>query len=519
MSGGNCPETPRQKMIGMMYLFLTAMLALNVSGELLNAFILVDDSIKQTIRTVEGKNKILYYKFEKANEDNPAKVETYYNQAVSVSQKAEELFNLINEYKFDIVRTADGPEATPENYVTKDNQDVAAQVMMVEKGGERGKNLRKNIGEYRDFLVSLIEPQDTFMINTLKTALRTDDPPAKDGVTISWESEKFEHLPMAANIALMSKMQGDVRNCEADVVNYLYNKIDEGSFKFNTIVPLILPKSNYIIKGNEYSADIMLAAYDNTIMPDVKVDGVNKVVENGRGKYSVITNSVGTKKYTAEIFLMGPDGNTRRYETTGEYEVAEPNVVISATKMNVFYEGVENPVEISAAGVSGSALDVKVDNNTATYKRVGDKYVFIPKPGFAGGVAKISVFAEIGGRNQRLGGMDFRIKRVPNPIATVAGINEGTIKKSILAAQSGVFAEMGDDFDFDLSFAVTGFTVSTIRNGFLVDATSKSASFTKDQSELIKGVTRGSKVFIENIRAVGPGGDTRKLGSISLTID
>ena len=519
MSGGNCPETPRQKMIGMMYLFLTAMLALNVSGDLLNAFILVDDSIKQTIKTVEGKNKILYNKFDNANSQNPAKVQEYYNRAVSVGQKAEDLYKLIDGYKFDIVRTADGPEATPDNYLTKDNQDVASQVMLVEKGGERGQNLKKSINDYRDFLIGLIDPQDTFMVSSLKSALNTDDAPPKDGITVPWENVQFEHLPMAANIALMSKMQGDVRNCEADVISYLFNKIDAGSFKFNEIVPLILPTSNYIIKGNEYSAQIMLAAYDNTMPLDVRVDGANKPVEAGRGIYKVLTNSVGPKKYTAEIFIKGPDGLPQRHEIEGKYEVAEPNVVISATKMNVFYEGVENPVEISAAGVSGSALDVRVDNNTATYKRNGDKYVFTPKPGFAGGVAKISVHAEIGGRQQRLGGMDFRIKRVPNPIATVAGINEGTIKKSVLSAQSGIFAEMGDDFDFDLTFKVTGFTVSTIRNGFLVDETSKSASFTPEQNDLIKGVTRGSKVFIENIRAVGPGGDTRKLGSISLTVD
>lgn len=168
MSGGNCPETPRQKMIGMMYLFLTAMLALNVSGELLNAFILVDTSIKQTIKTVEGKNKILYNKFENAKSQNPTKVQDYYDKAVSVSQKAEELYKLIDGYKYDIVRTADGPEATPENYLTKDNQDVASQVMLVEKGGERGKNLKKGINDYREFLIGLIDPQDTFMVSKLK---------------------------------------------------------------------------------------------------------------------------------------------------------------------------------------------------------------------------------------------------------------------------------------------------------------------------------------------------------------
>lgn len=519
MSGGNCPETPRQKMIGMMYLFLTAMLALNVSGELLNAFVLVDDSIKQTIKTVENKNKILYYKFEKAKNDNPTKVEESYNNSVEIGKKADELYNVIQGYKTEIVQTADGAEATPDDYLSKDNQDVASQVMLVERRGERSQILKKSINEFRDYLLGFIDPEDTTMISTLNSSLNTSNPPAKDGVVTPWENVMFEHLPMAANIALLSKIQGDVRNCEADVINYLYNKIDEGSFKFNEIVPLILPKSNYVLKGNEYNADIMLAAYDNTILPEVRVEGSDIQVVDGRGKYRAVGNSVGTKKYKAEIFIKGPDGSTRRYETIGEYEVAEPSVVISATKMNVLYEGVENPVEISAAGVSGSSLEVRVDNNTATYKRTGDKYIFNPKPGFAGGVAKISVHAKIGDRNQRLGGMDFRIKRVPNPIATLGGLNEGTIKKAILQAQSGIFAEMGDDFDFDLNFKVVGFTISTLKNGFLVDATSKSSVFTDEQKELMKGLSRGSKLYVENIRAVGPGGDTRKLGSISLIID
>lgn len=519
MSGGNCPETPRQKMIGMMYLFLTAMLALNVSGELLNAFTLVDDSIKQTIKTVEGKNEIMYYRFDKAKADNPAKVESYHNIALEVREKAEVLFKQIGEYKTVIVQTADGPEATPDNFLSKDNQDVASTVMLVEQGGQRSKDLKRFLEEYRAYLVSLIDEEDTFMISSVKAALNTSNPPPKDGVVTPWENVLFEHIPMAANIALLSKMQSDVRNTEADVINYLYNKIDEGSFKFNEIVPLVIPRSNYILKGNEYAADIMLAAYDNTLAPEVKVDGVDKPVVDGKGKYSVVANRVGTQKYNAEIFIKGPDGNRRRYEVEGQYEVAEPSVVISATKMNVLYEGVENPVEISAAGVSAAALDIRVDNNTASYKKTGDKYIFTPKPGFSGGLAKLSVHAKIGDRQQRLGGMDFRIKKVPNPIATVAGLNEGRIKKSVLNAETGVKAEMGKDFDFDLTFKVTAFTVGTIKGGFYVDLASKSESFTGEQKDLIKSLPFGAKVFFEDIRAVGPDGATRKLGSISLTID
>ena len=148
MSGGNCPETPRQKMIGMMYMMLTAMLALNVSGDLLNAFILVDKSIKESTKTVDDKNKLLYYNFEAANAQNPNKVGDKYKAALDVKAHADSLYNLIANYKLQIIQTADGPEATEENYVSISNQDVAAQVMLVEQGGARGKDLRAKIEEY-----------------------------------------------------------------------------------------------------------------------------------------------------------------------------------------------------------------------------------------------------------------------------------------------------------------------------------------------------------------------------------
>ncbi len=151
MSGGNCPETPRQKMIGMMYMMLTAMLALNVSGDLLNAFILVDEGIKASTATVEDKNALLLYNFRAANAQNPKKVGDKYEEALLVKQRADSLYNLIQAYKTLMVQTADGPEATPDAYLSTSNQDVAAQVMIVEQGGARGQDLRDQNGVYREF--------------------------------------------------------------------------------------------------------------------------------------------------------------------------------------------------------------------------------------------------------------------------------------------------------------------------------------------------------------------------------
>lgn len=516
MSGGNCPETPRQKMIGMMYLMLTAMLALNVSGDLLNAFTLVDESILQTIKTVEGKNIIAHTKFENAATQNPAKAGDKFKTAQDVEKRANELNDLIYGYKVTMVHTADGEEATPENYLSKSNQDIAAQIMMVEQMGARGKELRESINKYREYLIGVVE-KDPFMTESLTKMLNTDDPKSGDGEPMTWLSQNFEHIPLAASIALLSKMQSDVRNAQADVINFLYAKIDEASFKFNTITPLVIPESSYVLRGSQYKADIMLAAYDETMAPTITVAGEKLPVESGRGKFTRMASSVGNQSFEAKIEIPDPvTGELRPFNIKAEYEVGEPSVVISATKMNVLYEGLKNPVAISAAGISGNDLKVSCDN--ATYTKVKGDYVFQPKNGTAGRIAKINVSADVNGKVQKLGSMDFRIKRVPSPIGVIAGLNGGNIKKSILNAQGGVFAEMGDDFDFELEYKVTNFVLSTVKNGFLQSLESNSAAFTPEMKRTISGLQRGAKFYIEGIKATGPGG-SRKLSSLSFTVD
>lgn len=514
MSGGNCPETPRQKMIGMMYLFLTAMLALNVSGELLKAFELVDRSIQQTTTTIQKKNVVMYGDLQRDAVENQRAKEPW-EKAQRVRVLADSLAKHMQNLKLEFVKTADGEEATLENYASKDNQDIAAQLMITAKDGKRSKELKAMIDEYRTLLLSYVAPSDTTMRDNLENVLTTKDP---EGVTArSWESEKFEHLPMSASLALMSKLISDVRNTESDVLKYLYTSVDANTYKFTTVVPIVIPKSEVVIRGGKYQAQIMLTAKDETQDPVMKIGGSTIPVTGGVGEYIVSASSNGKKTYTAEIEVLGPDGEMKTQTVTGAYEVVEPMVVISPTKMNVFYEGVENPVLISVPGLTSSQLDISITNGPKPVRK-GDEYMVKVNPGTAGGKSKVSVFATIDGKSQKVGEMDFRIKSIPPPIAKVGGINEGKINKNRLLAESGVFAEM-EDFDFDIEYVVTRFNVSAIKNGYNVDEPSKNNRFTDAQKELVKGMARGTKVFVNEIKAVGPDKKTRSLGSVTLTID
>ncbi len=517
MAGGNCPETPRQKLIGMMYLFLTALLAINVSGELLNAFLLVDRSILQAKESVETKIDYLYGDFASAMAMNETKVGSSFAKSQRIKAEADSLVAHIQSLKELFVFTADGIEYKDgDEYPSVSNQDIAAQLMITERGSARSIDLKERIGQYKDLLKSFVNDEDTALLHNITKILNTNPPPMKDNVQKTWESEKFANVPMAASMALLSQIQTDVRNMQSDVVRYLYTKIDEKSFKFNSIEPLVIPKSDYVMRGGEYYAEIMMAARDTTQPPIVKVDGKELSVHQGRGILKIPATSTGKKTWSGDISVMRPDGTYDIRQVKGEYLVAQPNVVISPSKMNVFYEGVDNPVEISAPGIASENLKVTI-NNARIVKQQGD-YVVRPNPGSAGRDAVISVSADIDGKAQRLGNKVFRVKRVPDPVAKVNNQRGGSIPKALLVAQMGIVADM-ENFEFDLKFKITKFSVSTTIGGYVRNFDSNSTFFTDEQKDMLRRTTRGQQVFITDIEAVGPDGRTRSLGAIALVID
>ena len=528
---GHGKETPRQKMIGMMYLVLTALLALNVSKDVLDAFVLVDEGLTKTTTNFNEKNSSYYSDFESLYELNKIKVESWKNKADEVREKASELHELLQKYKIKLVIISEGEdtEAIHEGEVDlglverKDNTNIGGQVMIVEGGGEVVKD---DINEFREFLLDLIEDKENYtsIVNALKSTLDTHDPThdphekkghGEEG--LSWESEHFEHLPLASVITILSKMQSDVRFAEAEILSYLLSQIDAGSFKFNKIEAVVLAGSDYVFKGQEYQAKVFLAAYDSTKFPTVKLTSGQKLdVEDGKGIYIGNTSSVGTKNWGGTIVLEG-DGTApiiRKFEAS--YQVAEASAVVSPTKMNVFYRGVENPVSISVSGVAKESIKARITKGRI--RASGNQWSVLPASGKEGEVIKIRVYADVDGTEKFMGEMPFRVKNVPNPIAKIGGKSQGAISLTDLSRSAGVVAEM-EDFDFDLDFAITEFTVSAVvSGGFTKREKSMSPNFTNAQKNIIRGLTSGKNLTITDVRAIGPGGDVRVLNSIVLKI-
>ncbi len=539
-------ETPRQKMIGMMYLVLTAMLALNVSADILNAFVLVDDGLVKTTANFVAKNESAYSIFDAQMEKSAAKVGPFRDKAYSVKDKADQLAYDIQQLKVEIIKHCDGDDApalTPADWSvgakrekmstynisdalieSKDNLDKPAEIMIVRGKGEE---LKKKIEEYRDHLLSLTN--DPTLQATIKEALNTDAPPKKeDGTVQTWESSHFEHIPMVAVITMMSKLQNDVRNAEADIIQNLLSQIDASDTKVNKMEAIVMSKTSYVLQGNEYEARIILAAYDSLQKPQIFIGPYKKTATGyemvgegkplpydaqGRAIYRSSGTSVGNFTLQGLLQLPGPDG-MMTYPFTSEYQVGKADAVISPTKMNVFYFGVDNPVSISVSGVPSDKISASMTNGTLT-RSGGD---WIAKPSSGSGGSKITVTANVNGQNRVVGSSEFRLKMIPNPVAKVAGKIGGKIDKGTLSAQLAVIAEM-ENFDFDLKFKVTEFNVTAVVKGFAQSKLAKGAAITAEQKTLIGSLTKGSKVYFEDIKAVGPDGRTRELGTIGFTID
>jgi len=343
-------------------------------------------------------------------------------------------------------------------------------------------------------------------------------------------------------LAIMSSQQLNIRNAESEVINYLFTQISAGEVKFNELDAVVIPVSNYVLRGSEYVADIYLAARDTTQDPVIwiaegvrepwtqktdengntyidKKDGVNYTqlqVDHGQGKgvFRRAGGSTGFKQWGGIIEITGPGGEAIRRPFSAEYQVAEGGVTVSAMKMNVFYLGVDNPVEIAVAGVPGSQISADATNGSLVPS--AGKFIMRPK---RPGNCLVNVYAELDGRRKNVGSKEFRVKQVPDPYATVGGKKGGAVSKVALMAQTGVAAEMPPDFDFELKFTVTEFTVLSVVQGFVKQYSSRNNRFTEEQKNLINTLSKGSPLYIQDIKAVGPDGSLRNLSTIDFKLN
>lgn len=518
MGATNCPETPRQRMISMMYLVYTAMLALNVSAEILQAFVTVGDSMEVTNKLLLGKAESTYIMFENSYKQDPGKVGENWAKAQEVRAKTKEIINYIDNIKYELFVAVEGTPggvkeakklldakgfdavvkkdeySTPTNYFLEGSED-----------GSKGKaiELRKKIETYQKDMLTYASGS---FKNTLKNMQIKTEGSFKNaaGQTLNWQMYNFFHTITLADMVLLNKFKSEIQNAELDLVNHLYSAVSADDFKFNTVIAKVIPKSTYIIQGGQYEAEVFVAAYDSRSELTGEVRGQQYVGDSGMLKLKFGAGAIGPQKYNGTLYVKKESGAVP-YDFQGEYFVAAPSATISPTKMNVLYIGVENPISVSVPGANSKDVNVSATGAGISLRKIKDgEYVATVK---SQGKASINVTANMGGKNMNMGTMDFRCKVIPKPTAMVGTYTGGRIPKESLLTQGGLRVSM-EGFDFPVTYTVTSFTMAFNTGGDAqapIQATG--SQFTAEMKAKLAKLRRGNKVYIENIRAKGPDGE------------
>jgi len=565
MSGAK--ETPRQKMIGMMYLVLTALLALNISKEVLDGFVKVENSLLQTQSTLSSKIYDTYTALELKYASEPVKVAPFFDEAEIIVKKSDDLVRYITELKARCLSTSSGDFDEQslvnfEKYLGEDENGkdttlnlayirvkdeyqsltrymVGADAENPKEGEWTANGIKLAVQEYRDYLLSIsVTDANGFVLplpeNTIKSLNErfSFEKEMKADKMVSWEIANFHKMPLAAVMPLMSKMIIDIKDAEEDAIGWLLSSTDAKSLKFDDAIGLTVPQSNYILRGDTVRANIFLAAFNKTKKSEVyidpnKWDGKDssaldytnleplKVNELGQGLMAMSSRgmSLGQYQYKGVIRYQGPEGDMLSEQFfTPKFTIAEPALVVSPTKMNVFYRGVPNPVEISVPGVASDKLRVSISGSHKINKQRDGTYIVEPSKN-SDKTAVISVRGEMpDGSVSNLGSRDFVVKRMPDPVPkwNFKTPSDSKISMKELVTFTTVAAKMPSSFNFTVKPQVKGFTITMAKSGVVSSEKSTNNKITSAQEKLLRKARPGTLIILEDITVRMPDGTTRR---------
>ncbi|MBD1367433.1 gliding motility protein GldM [Mucilaginibacter sp. ZT4R22] len=508
MAGGK--ETPRQRMIGILYLVLLGLIALNVPEGLLDAFKNIKNSLNTSSSNVTNGIDNTYAAFEKTKlKDQPERAKEPYRKAKEASKAAGELSTYIDELSALLVKEGGGINPEIDDVDGRDNLDISPRVMIANKHAEK---LRQKINATRTKLLSLLSEKEKTGINL---SLVANDPPKGIDGQKSWEDAYFgEGIPLGATLTTLAKIKADAKNAENEIVKKLLGEVDQAVVNLDKFSAVAVAPSSYVIAGQPYTAEVFLTASDSKSNPSITVNGSNLAVADGKGKYSVNTGSEGVFTWVGRVTVKQADGTSKTYDTNPQtYQVARPSAVVSPDKMNVLYIGVPNPISISAPGIPKEKLRVSISGGSVS----GSNGHYTATVSSAG-QATVSVSGETSpGKTQVLGSTLFRVKRIPDPKPQFAGKSSGSTSAANLRGQDRVFARL-ENFEFDATFAVTRFTLVVLKpRQDVVRYSTVGAELSGQMRTAMAGVTPGTTVVIQDIIAVGPDGTQRGLDAIVLT--
>lgn len=504
----------RQKMINLMYLIFIAMLALNMSKEVLSAFGLMNEKLTESNEAATERNSEFMASLEQQAKDQPEKYEPLKAQAEQISNLANEFNSYLSDLKAKMSATVDNPT----DYEIMDKGDYLDEHFFIgDKLKPGGQEFMDHISKFRDGVTEVLakSPQFASISEDVKKKFATDDL-KRDAGTVGWLSHNYKGFPLVASLTKMTQIQADIKTTESEVLSAMSRGVLTGEVSFKNYGTLLQTKKSAFFNGETFDGEIVLGRTDNSTKPnkvELTLDGrplkenTDFTIEGGKVKLKVNSGAVGEHKIKGNL-IFNENGDEREVPVEQTFmTVPKPNsATISADKMNVVYRGVTNPMTISFAGIPDNLVNAS-GSGLSKGSGVG-KYNMDPGTGRE---VVINVTGKLPDGSAVSDKATFRIKDIPKPSGTIAGQvdNAKLPKNTVEIASVGAVLE---DFDFELPIQVTSFKIkvpgqpSVEVNGTKLNDQAKTA---------LRKARRGDGIQIFDIKAQIQNNASYKLKGVS----
>jgi len=496
------PKEPRQKMINIMYLVLTALLALNVSSEILNAFKTIEQSLNSASNIIVRKNADIYKSLKKKLNDpkSAEKAAIWAPKAEKAHAFADAIYTYVESLKQELkvesgLKTKDGKEEYKE-----DDLDATTRLFLKSKSGtSKGKDLYNKLAQFKADLAAIDPLIAKEVIPNLPLDLSipaTSSIAGKD----DWGYAYFHMTPSVAAITILTKFQNDIRNSEAQVAEFCHKEIGEVELIYDQFNAFAASNSQYLMQGEELVITAGVGA-------SISIDGVNlPITADGSAIYKATAGAPGMNSKRVRISFLKPNGETAIVEKDVRFTVGTPSgLVVSTDKTRVFYKGLDNPLSVTGGG-GAEKINVTVEGNGASVSKAGAGQYIVK----CTQLGNVMVNVNDGKLSQKI---NIPVKRVPDPIAIIGGSAGGNMTANKFRVQQGVIADLRD-FVFDgIRFNVVSFIVIATGKGFDEPEVAEvnGAAFANGAKDLVRRCQPGTTVTIGEIKVTEPGGGTRKL--------
>ncbi len=512
------PKDPRQLMINLMYLVLTAMLALNITKEVLNAFQTINGSIEGSNNSITGKNNKFYEQFDAA-EQNPSereKVRPYNQKAKEIKAESERLVSYLQAWKDTIIQRSGGYETAADGtkqIKSLEDIDAATRLFVEEK---KGDEIKAKMNGFVDFILARVNPENKDAMRKQFPIQLGDLPKTEENPSGNWTYGTFHNIPVVASIAMLSKFQNDVKNSESMVLEHLLTQVHLLDYKFDALKAIAVPKNSYALEGQEIEATIMLAAYNKSERPVITSSAGAVQVQDGVGTLKFRASGAGLKTVSG-VITIDKAGVKETHDYKFEYMVGTAGASLQLDKMNVMYIGVDNPITLSASGYN--IEDVSLSMPGAELKSTG-KGTYVATVSKEGKLDwSINAKSRSGAGVTKVSGGQIRAKLIPNPQASVMGRASGLFPTAQFKVQRGILAKV-DGFDFETTFQVTRYRFTWVpKVGDPKEVEMRGPFFDGEVKSLLDRLRPGDRVIMENIKAIGPDKRERSINSITFNLN